>query len=169
MFHDWSQPTSMQKTAVHYAVTGNPNPVTFKPVTQIRVSRFEEQLKGHPNPDLVHYIITSFRQGFMLKYQGPKVYRESRNLTSAYQFEDKLWASLIKEVCLGEMIGPFDSQPITPLICSLVGMVEKKNSSNMHWITHLSYPKDSSINVFIDPDDAETHYQTFETAVNLVA
>ena len=39
----------------------------------------------------------------------------------------------------------------------------------MHWITHLSYPKGSSINAFIDPDDAETHYQMFETAVNLVA
>ena len=75
----------------------------------------------------------------------------------------------MKEVQLGRMIGPFHSQPITPLICSPVGMVEKKNSSNMHRITHLSYPKDSSINSFIDPDDAETHYQTFETAVNLVA
>ena len=51
------------------------NPVTFKPVTPIRVSRFKELLKGHPNPDLVHYVITSFRQGFMLKYQGPKVNR----------------------------------------------------------------------------------------------
>ena len=48
-------------------------------------------------------------------------------------------------------------------------MVEKKNSSNMCQITHLSYSKGSSINAFIDPDDAETHYQTFETAVNLVA
>ena len=67
------------------------------------------------------------------------------------------------------MIGPFDSQPITPLICSPVGMVEKKYSSNMYQITHLSYPKGSSINAFIDPDDAETHYQTFETAVSVVA
>ena len=75
----------------------------------------------------------------------------------------------MKEVCLGRMIGPFDSQPITPLICSPVGMVKKKNSSNMCWITHLSYPKSSSINAFIDPDDAETHYQTFETTANLVA
>ena len=39
----------------------------------------------------------------------------------------------------------------------------------MCWITHLSYPKGSSINTFIYPGDAETHYQTFETAVSLVA
>ena len=35
------------------------NPVTFELVTPIRVNRFEELLKGHPNPDLVHYVITS--------------------------------------------------------------------------------------------------------------
>ena len=75
----------------------------------------------------------------------------------------------MKEVCLGLVIGPFDSQPITPLICSPVGMVEKKNSSDMCQITHLNYPKGSSINAFIDPDDAETHYQAFETAVSFIA
>ena len=75
----------------------------------------------------------------------------------------------MKEVHLGWMISPFSSQPIIPLICSLVGMVKKKNSSDMRRITHLSYPKDSLINSFIDPADAETHYQTFEAAVNLVA
>ena len=66
------------------------------------------------------------------------------------------------------MIGPFSSQPIKSFICSLVGMVEK-NSLDMRRITHLSHPKGSSINAFIDPADAETHYQTFEAAVNLVA
>ena len=108
-------------------------------------------------------------KGFMLKYQGPEVNREPNNLKSAYQFKDKLWASLMKEVCLGRMIGPFASQPITPLICSPVGMVERKNSSDMHQVTHLSYPKGSSINAFIHPADAKTYYQTFEAVVNLIA
>ena len=74
----------------------------------------------------------------------------------------------MKEVYLGQMIGPFTDQSITPLICSPVGMVEKK-SMDMCRVTHLSYPKGSSINAFIDPLDAKTHYQTFEGAVNLVA
>ena len=75
----------------------------------------------------------------------------------------------MKEVCLGWMIGPFTTQPITPLICSQVCMVEKKNSTDMHRVTHLSYPQGSSINAFIDPLDVETYYQTFEVAVNLIA
>ena len=47
---------------------GQLNPQTFKPVTPIKVNKFEELLKGHPNQDLVHYVITGFRQGFLLKY-----------------------------------------------------------------------------------------------------
>ena len=95
--------------------------------------------------------------------------RQPQNLKSAYQFKDKLWDSLMKEVHLGRMIGPFSSQPIKLLICSPVSMVEKKNSSDMRHVTYLSYPEGSSINAFINPADAETHYQTFEAAVNLVA
>ena len=47
-------------------------------------------------------------------------------------------------------------------------MVEKKNSIDMHRVTHLSYLKVSSINTSFDSLDAENHYQTFEAAVNLM-
>ena len=40
---------------------------------------------------------------------------------------------------------------------------------DMHRVTHLSYPKGSSINAFIEPLDVETPYQTFEAVVNLMA
>ena len=36
-------------------------------------------------------------------------------------------------------------------------------------ITHLSYFQGPSINSFIAPENAETHYQTFKVAVQLVA
>ena len=75
----------------------------------------------------------------------------------------------MKEVKLGRMLGPFQVQPNYLLICSPVGMVEKKNCMAMHHITHLSHPQGSSINSFIVPQDAETHYQSFEAAVQLVA
>ena len=117
------------------------NPMTFKPVTPIKANRFEELLKGHPNQELVHYVTTSFKQGFTLKYQDPKMNREANNLKSTYQFKDKLWDSLMKEVHLGRMIGPFASQLITPLTCSPIGMVEKKNLSDMCRVTHISYPR----------------------------
>ena len=75
----------------------------------------------------------------------------------------------MKEVHLGHMLGPFPVQPTDPLICSLVGMVPKCNSQEMQCITHLSHPWGQSINTFINQEDAQTHYQTFEAAVELVA
>ena len=47
-------------------------------------------------------------------------------------------------------------------------MVEKKNSTAMCHITHLSHPQGSSINSFIAPEDAEMHYQSFDVAIQLV-
>ena len=64
------------------------------------------------------------------------------------------------------MLGPFPVQPINPLICSPIGMVEKKNSMDMHRITHLSYPRSASINSFIDPEDCKTNYQTLDMALS---
>ena len=74
----------------------------------------------------------------------------------------------MKEVKLGRMLGPFPVQPFNPLVCSSVGMVEKKNSTDMHRITHLSYPRGASINSFIDPEDCKTNYQTLDMALKLV-
>ena len=67
------------------------------------------------------------------------------------------------------MLGPFPVQPLDQLICSPVGMVEKQDSQEMRCITHLNHPRGRSINTYIDPEDAQTHYQSFEVAVELVA
>ena len=39
----------------------------------------------------------------------------------------------------------------------------------MHRITHFNHPLGQSINDYIDPEDTQTHYQSFESAVELVA
>ena len=67
------------------------------------------------------------------------------------------------------MLGPFPEQPLDPLICLLVGMVNKQDSQEMRCTMHLSHPRGRSINAFIDPEDAQTHYKSFEVAVELVA
>ena len=73
----------------------------------------------------------------------------------------------MKEVNLGWMLGLFQVQPIFLLICSPISMVEK-NSTAMRHITHLSHLQGFSINSFIPPEDAETHYQSFDVAIQLV-
>ena len=140
-----------------------------RPVTPIKHTTLGNLLKDHPNKHKVSYVIQGFKFGFSLKYNGPWENRQPRNLLSAYQHSAKLWASLMKEVQLGLMLGPFPVQPVDPLICSPVGMVPKRDSQDMHWITHLSYPRGTSINSFISPEDTKTHYQSFKAAVELVA
>ena len=133
------------------------------------MGRLKQLLQGHPNRKLIQKVVHGFWFGFSLKYNGPGVNRQPHNLPTAFTHSHQLWKSVMKEVSLGCVLGPFKVQPICPLICSLVGMVEKKNSTVMCHITHLSHPQGSSINSCIAPEDAETHYQTFEAAVQLVA
>ena len=75
-----------------------------------------------------------------MKYNEQRENRQACNLPAAFSYPEKLWDSVMKEVKSGRMLGPFLVQPIDPLICSPVGMVEKKNSTDMHRITHLSHP-----------------------------
>ena len=99
----------------------------FKPVTPIRYQVVNKLLQDHPNREKVEYVVNGFQFGFSLKYKGSLENRQSKNLLSAYQYSDKLWASLMKEVCLGHMLGPFPVQPLDPLICLPVSMVEKQD------------------------------------------
>ena len=95
----------------------------FKLVTPIKYKVLDRLLQEHPNREKVEYVVKRFQFGFSLKYKGPLENRQPKNLLSAYQHSEKLWASLMKEVHLGQVLGPFPVQPINPLICSPVGMV----------------------------------------------
>ena len=141
---------------------------TSNPVTPIKYQILNRLLRDHPNRSKVDYVVQGFCFGFSLKYNGPLENRQPKNLLSAYQHADKLWVSIMKEVHLGHVLGPFLVQPLDPLICLLVGMVPKHDSQEMQHITHPSHPWGQSINTFISQEDAQTHYQTFEAAVELV-
>ena len=141
----------------------------LKPVTPINPSRLDQLLQGHPNRALVQEVVTGFQKGFSLKYNSLRENCHPHNLPTAFSYPEKLWDNVMKEIKLERMLGPFLVQPFNPLICSPVGMVEKKNSTDMHRITHLSYPRGTSINSFIDLEDCKTNYQTLDMALKLVA
>ena len=112
---------------------------------------------------MVQEVVTGYKQGFLLKYNGLRENHQPCNLPTAFSYPEKLWDSV------GRMLGPSLVQPFDPLICSPIGMEEKKNSTDMCRITYLSYPQGASINSFIDPDDCKTNYQTLDMALKLVA
>ena len=106
---------------------------------------------------------------FSLEYEGERSIRAPDNLPSADTKPELIRERLQKEVKLGRMWGPFEESPFQHLMCSLVGLVPKKDSDEMRMIMHLSFPYGSSINDFIDQDKASTQYQQFDDTVTLVS
>ena len=117
---------------------------------------------------MVEFLLDGFQNGFSLCYQGPRCSRTLRNLPSAYEFPDVVHQLLNKEIALGRMAGPFAEKPFDKLICSPIGLVDKKGTSEKRMIMHLSHPKGKSVNSFIDPAVTKTQYQSFDLAVQLV-
>ena len=106
--------------------------------------------------------------GFSLEYEGERAFQAIDNLPSADTKPELIRDRLQKEVKLGCMWGLFKEPPFKHLMCSLVGLVPKKESDEMRMIMHLSFPYGASINDFIDQDKASTQYQQFDDTVRLV-
>ena len=137
-------------------------------VTPVNADLLEFNLQDHPDQQLVQQVIQGFRHGFSLKYKGPRDGHIPPNLASARQYSKQLQQHLNKEIAKGCILGPFCNKPFSNLICSLVGMVPKKEQGKMRMITHLSYPLGHSINSFISPEDAAMQYQSCDSALVIV-
>ena len=134
----------------------------------IKIRQFSKLLQHHPDNNKVQYMIQGLQNGFDLEYMGPFQHRTPDNLLTAAQDPQPIKDKLQKEVNLGHMVGPFSDPPFPDLICSPVGLVPKKESTELCMIMHLSYPYRESINNFINPEKAATMYQSFQDAVKLV-
>ena len=112
----------------------------YEPPTPIKVNRLSELLKHHPDSDKVQYMIQGLWPGFDLEYSVPFEPKTPDNLSTAAQDPQLIKDKLQKEVKLGCMVGPFKEIPFPDLICCQVGLVPKKESSELCMIMHLSYP-----------------------------
>jgi hypothetical protein len=66
------------------------------------------------------------------------------------------------------MLGPFNHKPISTLRISPIGLVEKSDHS-WRLITHLSYPKDNSVNDFIDEQPCTVKYASLDKALDMIS
>jgi len=75
---------------------------------------------------------------------------------------------LQREVELGRMLGSFTYKPISTLRISPIGLVEKSDHT---WrpITHLSYPKENSVNDFIDEKVCAVKYSSFDQVLDMIS
>ena len=140
-------------------------------VTPVDVDAYKGLLKesGYDTAK-TEYLVSGFREGFSLCYQGPlvEVQREAPNLTLRVRTKLELWNKVMGEVKAGRYAGPFKRPPFKYYVQSPVGLVPKDKGRKTRLIFHLSYPKDGdSVNSGIPKYMATVKYPDFMEAVKL--
>ena len=120
-------------------------------------------LEGY-NGDIRHLLVSGFRDGFRLGYEGQDVDMRSKNLKSAEENADILISKLNAEVQLGRIAGPFSQPPFPNFRVSPLGLVPKRNGS-YRLIHHLSYPEGMSLNDGIPHELCSVQYATIQSAI----
>ena len=135
--------------------------------TPVNVENLTAELQDYPFPDIKHYLLTGFRNGFCLGYTGPRFSIVPKNLRSALDNPTKVSEAIVKELEHKHIAGPFEVPPIHPLHCSPLGAVPKKHQS-WRLILDLSSPKGKSVNEHISREDYSVTFTKFDDAVYLV-
>ena len=83
-------------------------------VSPLLVEQFSCDLRNHPNPPLVAFILDGLRDGFKLGFNhSQKLKSAKHNKPSAYEHPTVIDEYLANEVSLGRVAGPFNS-PLFP-------------------------------------------------------
>ena len=143
------------------------NPVPENVFSPVNVDRLEFYLDAHPDRDLVSYIITGFRFGFDIGFQGSVTDTRPRNLLTARSNPEPVSEAIRKELSRSHTAGPFSSPPMFPFHCSPLGAVPKKDGT-FRIILDLSSPRGFSVNEGILKDTFSVRYSSFDDAVELV-
>ena len=94
--------------------------------TPVRIHQLSQYFTGY-NAKKVRFLISGFAQGFRLQYQGERLFRDAKNLKSAYDLPEVLRIEISKELQAGRIRGPFISPSTVPYISPL-GLIAKKEA-----------------------------------------
>lgn len=145
----------------------NYNQPNYSLPTPIDVDRLEFLLSGY-NHSIVEHLVSGFKYGFPLFYEGIRVSCNADNLLSASQNPDAVDTKFRKELAAGRLAGPFTIPPLSPFCISPLGVVPKKNPGDFRLIHHLSYPKGDSVNDGISSEYTSVSYATISDAIKQI-
>ena len=136
-------------------------------VTPLRPLQLECELRNHPDRGFINQLLHDIRHGCCIGYDGPHYTYTAKHLPTAHTHADVIATAIAKECAAGRMAGPYSHPPLPNLRCSGLGVVPKKDGG---WrvIYHLSAPRGSSINDYIDPDQFSLHYCTIDSAIKII-
>ena len=99
---------------------------------------------------------------------GERYSFESPNQKSTLEQPEIVVSKLNKECEAGRIVGPFSEPPFQNFRCSLLGIVPKKDHSELRLIHHISYPPGSSVNAFIPEDCSSVHYASSNDTISVI-
>ena len=123
-----------------------------------------------PDDDDANFVVSGFRRGFQLGYEGPKISRNCNNSTLANANPLAVAQKLQSEIKLGRIAGPYPKPPFTPFICNPLSLREKSEKGKYRLLHDLSYPHNElSVNANIPEDYAKVKYATVRDAITLIS
>ena len=75
---------------------------------------------------------------------------------------------LKNELELGRIAGPFSSPPFPTFRCSPLALIPKKAEGEFRLVLNLSYPRNQSVNDFIDRNLCTVWYSSMDDAVRVI-
>ena len=105
----------------------------------IKLHELDECLNLYTNHTAAYELLDGFSNGFKIKYSGPRLALETKNLKSGFINPTVALQKVVNEIHLGRIAGPFQKRPISNFRCSPIDVVPKK-TGGWRLITHLSYP-----------------------------
>ena len=109
-----------------------------------------------------------FKNGFPSHFEGPIKCYESKILISTNERANIIQQKIANEIELARVEGPFTTTPFRYFRVSPIGLVSKKEPGEFRLIHHLSYPKDDSVNSYIDHDLCSVRYTKSDRTVEMV-
>ena len=148
-----------------------PNPISTTknraPPTPVKINVLTEFLIHCDESDR-QYLIDGFTNGFRINFKGPAFSQITNNHASVYTYYDVVDRMVSRELELGRVAGPFDAPPFAYFVVSPLGVVPKKEAGKFRLIHDLSFPKQNSVNAFIDQQEASVQYETLDHLITLL-
>ena len=96
-------------------------------VSPLLVEQFFWELRNHPNPQLVAFILNGLRIGFKLGCNHSQKLKSAKlNKPSGYEHPAVIDEYLPNEVSLGRVAGPFNTPALPLMQVSSFGVIPKK-------------------------------------------
>ena len=134
--------------------------------TPVKWDKLDKWLEGYPQ-DKLDFLISGYKVGFKLGFDGSHSEQDSPNLKSAFEHEGFVSKKIAEELDKGRLGGPFETKPFSNFKLSPLGVVPKKNPGEFRMIHHLSYPRNSgqSVNENIAVEFVSVSYAGIQDAI----